>query len=122
MSVQAKRRMTASLSGGCPEGVLVARNVGCNRALARIAPISAGQRGRGAMRSLRSLIAPYWSTRPASHLLAELVGDGIPPIPPEVAGGDLDAWRRLAALVLGEIQEPLHLLHRRRVVAASDNV
>src|SRR6476659_7573961 len=49
-----------------------------------------------------------WGLR---HGLPELVGDGIAAVAAEVAGGDLDARRGLAALVLGEIEQPLHLLH-----------
>ncbi len=55
-------------------------------------------------------------------LLAEFVGDGIAAVAAEILGGDLHARRRLPALILGEIEHALDLLHHLRRMPARDDL
>src|SRR4051794_40725683 len=54
--------------------------------------------------------------------LAETVGDRIPAIATEASAGDLHAWRRLAALVLGEEEQVFDAHHQRAIVSRGDRL
>ncbi len=54
--------------------------------------------------------------------VAEAVDDRIAPVAAEILRADLDPRRRLAALVLGEIEELFDPLHRLRVITLGNDV
>ena len=52
----------------------------------------------------------------------EPVGDRIPAVSAKILAGDLDARRRLAALVFGDVEKMLDAVHGGHVMAAGDDL
>src|SRR5204862_3285209 len=57
-----------------------------------------------------------------SAAIPKAIDDRIAPVAAEIAPGDLDAGRRLAALVLGHIEHVLDALHQCLGMAALDDI